>query len=122
MEQALARAGRDADRLPLRRLDRDETAALIARVAPQLGAEAETAVFEATQGNPLFVDQTLRLLSAQPAGAGGALPLVRRARGAAPPPARAADPVRAALAVASVVGEQFSLAVLAEAAASGPTG
>ena len=116
VDAALARASRDVDRLLLRRLDRTETAALIEQAAAGLGNEAASAVFEATQGNPLFVDQTLRLLSSEQAGAAGSLPVLygvrevlrRRLRGLA-------EPARAALAVASVVGEQFSLAVLAEA-------
>jgi energy-coupling factor transporter ATP-binding protein EcfA2 len=116
VEAALARASRDVDRLLLRRLDRAETAALIEQAAAGLGNEATSAVFEATQGNPLFVDQTLKLLSSEQARAAGSLPVMYGVRELLRRRLRSlSEPARAALAVASVVGEQFSLALLAEA-------
>ena len=93
-----------------------ETAALVEQAAGDLGSEATAAVFDATRGNPLFIDETLRLRSSERDTATGPPPVfygvrevIRRRLEALP------APTRAALDVASAIGEDFSLAVLLEA-------
>jgi hypothetical protein len=109
---ALARAGREGERLQLRRLDRGETTALLQRATGDLDEAAAAAVFEATRGNPLFVRETLRLLSSGE----GPLPVLYGVREVIRQRLQGlAAPARAALDVAAVVGEQFSLAMLAAA-------
>ncbi len=121
-DAALSRAGREGTRLLLRRLDRGETDAMVADATGGLGNEAAAAVFEATRGNPLFIDETLRLLSSERNPADAPLPVFYGVREVIRRRLRAlTEPARAALEVASVIGEQVSLALLVEASAQPAT-
>ena len=113
----LARVGRT---LPLRGLDREDLAAFVA-ARGDASDELVTAVHLATDGNPFYVDEVLRLLAAEgrleAPGPLARLPLPDGVRDAiarrlAPLP----DDVRELLAVASVIGREFRVETLAGAA------
>jgi tetratricopeptide (TPR) repeat protein len=114
--EALARVTREAQTLALARLDQRATQQL---VSARLGArpdELPDAIFQRTQGNPLFIEEMLRLVQAQGESArlSGALPLgmrevIQRRLG------RVAPPVRALLEVGAVSGDEVDAELLAEA-------
>jgi hypothetical protein len=116
--RALADVAREGTYLPLVPLERGEIGEMVARLS---GRAADPALVEAitrtTEGNPLFVDELLRLLLQRgdsAAGAGAPLPVpetirevIRRRTGRLP------AETRALLGVASVIGRDFPLATLA---------
>jgi hypothetical protein len=109
----LAKIGREGDVLALPRLSRDETLAWIRQAAPAASLAAAAAVCDATDGNPLFVNELLRVpnkLDVRRLPSGLAAVIGEQI-------ARVADDVRDALAAASVLGRELSLgdvAALAE--------
>jgi tetratricopeptide (TPR) repeat protein len=106
---ALTQIAREANVLPLRRLDRAEVAEYLAAVSGSSPTPLRIdAVHKQTEGNPLFLRELLRLdatAGRQPEG----IREVIRARLALLPPA-----VREALETASVLGREFELATLAQ--------
>ena len=113
------------ERIGVAGLDEAETAELVA--AHDIGGTATEGFIarlrRATDGNPLFIGETLKSLSElEPAGAGGVVSERALSRVGVPDGAkemiaqrvmRLSDAARQALAVASVVGPGFHLAVLA---------
>ncbi len=63
VSRLLAQAARDGKVLSLARLDRDQTAEFVSGSGG--ASELAAAVFEASQGNPLFAEELLRLVSAR---------------------------------------------------------
>jgi hypothetical protein len=111
----LTRTAREGTRLLLRRLDHSETAAMVEQAAGDLGTEAIRAVFEATRGNPLFISETVRLIASEPDTSAGHVRVYFGVREVIRRRLRVLnEDTRAALEVASVIGEQFSLALLGE--------
>jgi tetratricopeptide (TPR) repeat protein len=123
--RVLADVAREGTYLPLVPLERGQMAELVARFS---GRAAEPALVDSiartTEGNPLFVDELLRLLFQRgdfAAGAGAPLPVpetireVIRRRAARLPPE-----TRELLGVASVIGRDFSVATLAALAERAP--
>ena len=119
----LADLVRDSERVSLRGLASEEIAALIERRAGVRPAEALVERLDGvTEGNPFFVDELVRLLAAEgrlddPATARGQLPLpdgVRKTirRRLEPLPPESLDALR----VAAVLGRDFHLGTLTEAA------
>ena len=117
----LAQIAREGLRLRLRPLGEDEVGDLVRGHAGAAGAVARThEVFRVTEGNPLFVEEVLRLLGA-PVSARSAEPLPDGVRAAiAARLALLSPPARAVLEVASVLGRAFGRAVLAELAGLAP--
>jgi tetratricopeptide (TPR) repeat protein len=70
MESMLAKIAREGRTLELRRLDRADVARLVGaegvRIAGDLAVELEPAIWQASQGNPLFVNEIVRLLESSP--------------------------------------------------------
>jgi tetratricopeptide (TPR) repeat protein len=64
--ESFARATREGRCLGLRRLPRPEASRLMRSSAESITHETVEAVFQATQGNPLFIGEVMRLLAAQP--------------------------------------------------------
>ena len=60
--EIIARFAREGVTLGLARLDRGAVDSLVARRAGHLGAGFDARIFESTQGNPLFLEEMLRLL------------------------------------------------------------
>ena len=117
-ERILLDTAREGRRLSLRGLNEDEVKLLYARHAGQDPSDAiARAVHEASEGNPLFVDETIRMLTAKgeihrsdysvgfrvPEGVRG---IVRRRLEALD------DEVTELLSVASVIGREFDLTLL----------
>ena len=113
----LARIAREGTTLLLRRLAYDEVAAVIATHGDAIDAATAAAIWQATQGNPFFLDELLRLL----VGGGG---LAAAARGELPIPYGVREAIRqrlalldeharGALEVAAVAGVQFDPRVVA---------
>lgn len=112
-----------ARRLPLTGLPEQEVATLVARTTDvEAPTSVAAAIYEATEGNPFFVGEIVRLLGAEGAsgqadGAGwqGPVPegvravIIRRLR-------RLSDDCRQTLLTASVLGREFELEALARAA------
>ena len=73
MESMLAKIAREGRTLELRRLERADVARLVraegVRIAGDLAAELEPAIWQASQGNPLFVGEIVRLLESSPGDA-----------------------------------------------------
>lgn len=119
--QLLARAGREARTLGLRRLDSDEVASFVRQTATGASDETVRSIFQATQGNPLFVDEVVRALVVSGADnrVGAAVPFgVREA--IRQHLALLSEDVRQVLEVAAVVGTDFALPVVAAASARSP--
>jgi tetratricopeptide (TPR) repeat protein len=70
MEWMLAKIAREGRTLELPRLERADVARLVraqgVRIAGDLAAELEPAIWQASQGNPLFVGEIVRLLESSP--------------------------------------------------------
>lgn len=102
--QSLARLSREATVLPLRRLERDEVAELIAQATGEAPASDRIeAIHRRTEGNPLFVRELLRLrgrTAREPAG----IEATVQARLALLP-----SEVRGLLEAAAVLGRDFWL-------------
>jgi tetratricopeptide (TPR) repeat protein len=66
MESTLAKIAREGRTVELRRLERADVARIVraegGRIAGHLAAELEPAIWQASQGNPLFVGEIVRLL------------------------------------------------------------
>jgi hypothetical protein len=62
--QLLARTGREAQILNLRRLGSEEVASYVRQAAQHVSGETVDSIFRATQGNPLFLDEVVRALVA----------------------------------------------------------
>jgi tetratricopeptide (TPR) repeat protein len=73
MESMLAKIAREGRPLELRRLERVDVAGLVRAeavgIADDLAAELEPAIWQASQGNPLFVGEIVRLLESSPTDA-----------------------------------------------------
>ena len=101
--------------LGLHRLDRGDTGTLVRQLAGGAGSamSGSEAIYETTEGNPLFVVETVRAAAAS--GASDALPpklrsvIAMRLR-------QLSDQGRELVALAATVGREFTTGVLAEAA------
>ena len=120
---ALGALGRAARHVPLRGFGEDEVGCFIAETTGQRPSRALVrAVHQATEGNPFFVDETVRVLAAE-----GLLDVAANglpARLPVPPGASEAirrrlrplpEPCRDVLGLAAVVGREFHVAVLERA-------
>ena len=126
----LTDVAREGVYLPLLPLSREEIAALVSGAAGQADPALVDAVERASEGNPLFLGELLRLLGARgdlaagrstAAGAGERLPIPDSAREVIGRRiARLGPETRAALAAGAVVGRDFALALLAAAAERPP--
>jgi tetratricopeptide (TPR) repeat protein len=115
----LGRIAREGDAFPLRRLSVDEVGELVRQDRGHLDRALAAALFELTEGNPLFVHETLdtiagsahdapiELLRSVPVG-GGVLALVRDRL------ARTGSDTRQLIEIASVVGREVWLPLFAE--------
>jgi DNA-binding SARP family transcriptional activator len=127
---ALRRADRVVE-IALDRLSHDDTAQLARHVTGHVLSDAQAAdLYSDTEGNPLFVVETMRVeLVAGPASRGGevdlASPVTAQAGKELPPGVQAvimrrlaqvSPPGRALLDVAAVIGRSFTFGVLARAA------
>ena len=79
-ESTLAKIAREGRTIELGRLERAAVAQLVraegVRIAGDLAAELEPAIWQTSQGNPLFVGELVRLLESNPVVArGGAMPI-----------------------------------------------
>jgi tetratricopeptide (TPR) repeat protein len=79
-ESTLAKIAREGRTIELGRLDRAAVAQLVraegVRIAGDLAAELEPAIWQTSQGNPLFVGEVVRLLESNPVVArGGTMPI-----------------------------------------------
>jgi hypothetical protein len=123
--ELIGEIGRDGRRLPLRGLSEDQVERFIAATAGSSPSpEVLRAVHEATEGNPFFVDEVVRLLTAEGQLESGSLPSgvripdeVRDAvrRRLEPLPDRA----REVLAVAAVLGREFDVPALEQMTGAG---
>lgn len=117
-ERILLETAREGHRLSLRGLDEDDVKLLYASHAGEVPSDAiARAVHEASEGNPLFVDETIRMLTAKgeirrpdhsvgfrvPEGVRG---IIRHRLEALD------DEVTELLSVASVIGREFDLSLL----------
>jgi tetratricopeptide (TPR) repeat protein len=116
--ELIGEIGRDGRRLPLRGLSENQVERFISETAGSAPSrEVLRAVHEATEGNPFFVDEVVRLLTAEGQLEAGSLPAgllipdeVRDAvrRRLEPLP----DPAREVLSVAAVLGREFGVPAL----------
>ncbi len=117
VEHELARVKREATTLHLPRLGRDDVRGMLAEVAGEAGREHEEAVWNATQGNPLFVEEIGRLLLAHHMAEGASVPIPQGVRGVIRQRLGLFDPDElGVLEVAAVIGVELDLEVLARAA------
>lgn len=65
--ELLAKAAREGTAFPLRRLARTEVGELVRASGEAVPSDVEEAIWRSTQGNPLFVEEVMRLLAADPA-------------------------------------------------------
>jgi tetratricopeptide (TPR) repeat protein len=76
VESTLARIAREGKTVALGRLGREDVAQLVRTEGPRIPAELEPEIWRASQGNPLFVGELVRLLESTPVEArDGALPI-----------------------------------------------
>lgn len=111
----VAGLGREGDELALRGLARPEVAAFLEAATGLRASEAlTTRVYEASGGNPLFVNELVRSIPVEPEGE--ALSVRRLPAGVRQAVRRRLDPLGPVttelLALASVVGREFSVTVL----------
>jgi hypothetical protein len=108
----LARVGRS---LPIGRLEPAAAHLLIQTFAPELAPEFASAVLRTGQGNPLFLDEMLRLCLVDPSSfAGSTRPLPHGVREVIRQRlALLSEAARTALDAAAVVGDEFDLTLLA---------
>jgi hypothetical protein len=108
----LARVGRAGQVLQLARLTAADVADLVRESLPGAGDDLATAIYEITQGNPLFVGEMVREVGARGAGEPLPIPLgvreIIRQRLALVP-----DETRSLLEAASVLGVEMSQPALA---------
>lgn len=119
LADALAHLTRRGRRLPLRGLREGDVAELVERVSGERpGERAIKAIHSATEGNPFFVDEVVRLLSAEGSLTDAADPraAVRIPDGVRETIRHRLDPLpdaaREALATAAVIGRDFPVATL----------
>ncbi len=118
VEEALAKMGRAGEILSVSRLDRDAVDALVEDAVGRVDARVSELVMTATEGNPLFVRELLRLIQARAGGDPGVPSGVRaviRERLALLSPATVA-----LLQAAAVVGREFPIALAATVAGVTP--
>ncbi|HKP63811.1 MAG TPA: hypothetical protein VJV78_44055, partial [Polyangiales bacterium] len=115
IDAALSRLARAGERYPLARLAVDEVACLVRAETGREDQQAARMIHDATEGNPLFVRELLRLIAARGAAGGGGVPAgvraVIRERLSLLTPASVA-----LLQAAAVCGREFSLRLAAEVA------
>lgn len=119
--EVLARVGREGTSLHLSRLGAEAVDVLVlASAGRSVSADVSRAIFDATNGNPLFVDEMVRFLAAQgrlDAVGEGPLPVPLGVREAIRQRlALARADVRAALETAAVVGREATVAMVAAVA------
>jgi hypothetical protein len=123
VDARVARLGRRGRTLALERLDEREVAALV-RGAGTLPDDAAVAamVHAATEGNPLFVEELVRLIASRTGvPPGGRLPVPDGVRAVMRERLRLlGSECEALLAVAAVIGREFRAPVLADAAGADP--
>ncbi len=116
---ALVRIAREGEGIPLSGLPREDVAEVVRHEIGRFEIGLSARLFELTEGNPLFLVETLRAVAAgapaatidelrEVAVGGGVQALVRGRLGAAPPE------LRAALEVAAVFGREVTVDLLAE--------
>ncbi len=112
----VSKLGREAIILGIRRLDRATVIDLVRRRAGDLRPEVETRLFDSTQGNPLFIEEMLRLRDEEGDASivAGVLPsgvreVIRQRLD------RVVDEARDLLELAAVAGDEISPRLLAEA-------
>jgi hypothetical protein len=118
----LARIAREGTSLPLRRLARDEVAAIVSSRRGDVSPELGCAIWQSTQGNPYFLDEILRLVAAQGDRIdGGELPIPFGVREAVRQRLALCDETtRALLEVAAVAGMEPDATAVALAAGLDP--
>jgi hypothetical protein len=112
----LSRIGREGAVLALRRLDREASASFVRGRAGAVAPEIEARIVDSTQGNPLFLEEMVRLYGEQGGEsiAAGAVPhgvrdLIRQRL------ARLDAEARALLDLAAVAGDEIDVALLVAA-------
>ncbi len=120
--EMISRLGREGQILGLPRLDRETTMDLLRRRAGTLASDVETRIFERTQGNPLFLEEMLRLITEEGHAsiAAGVVPagvrdVIRQRLDRVPGDARDL------LNLAAVAGDEIQPALLAAAAGLDPS-
>lgn len=119
LREAIARLGREVEALALERLTADDCAAMVREAMGERGDASAGSLYRATSGNPLFLVETLRTLSLDPAGAvsleqlpvADGISAVVRQRAA-----KLDQPQRALLGTAAVIGREGELELWADAA------
>ncbi len=121
---ALARLARDADSQSLARLDREAVGSWLRASAGEVAPRLQQLVYQATQGNPLFVDEVVRLLVSQGLIAGDApstLPIPYGVREAIRQHLQLVAPAAHELMeVAAVLGHEVELDLLAATTGRSP--
>lgn len=112
----LERAVRSGVVLPLRRLSEQDVAALVSSAGKD--ADMASVVYQATEGNPLFVHEMLRVISAlgttsAPGTTSGRVPVPNGIRAVIRERVRLAGGADEPLEIAAVLGREFGLASLA---------
>jgi tetratricopeptide (TPR) repeat protein len=118
----LSRITREGSTLPLRPLSGEEVAEIVRHDVGHFDGALAAALFDLTEGNPLFLHETLHVVAAGSrvtplqavrdiSVAGGVLAVVRSRLSGAP------EALRALLDVAAVLGREVSLALLTESSA-----
>jgi predicted ATPase len=120
IDSALARLARTGERFLLPRLAVGEVASLLEAQTGREDGRTAQMIHDATEGNPLFVRELLRLIAARGAAAGGGVPagvraVIRERLGLLPAASVAL------LQAAAVVGREFSLRLAAEVAGVTPS-
>ena len=118
VKRLLVELGRRRDEIRLAGLDENGVARLMAQVAKGLPPGGLAAlIHRRTEGNPLFVRETVRLLATKPGGeprTASELPLAERVSDVIDQrTARLPEETRRALAAAAVIGREIPLATLA---------
>jgi tetratricopeptide (TPR) repeat protein len=125
VKRLFAELGRRRDEIRLTGLDENGVARLMAQVAKGLPPGGLAAlIHRRTDGNPLFVRETVRLLATQPGGeprTASELPLAERISDVIDQRmSRLSETTRRALAAAAVIGREIPLATLAALLESTP--
>ncbi len=119
--ELISKLGREAVILGITRLDRETVADLVRHRVGDLRPEIEARLFDSTQGNPLFVEEMLRLLveEGEDSITAGVVPSgVKDVIGQRLD--RVADDARALLDLAAVAGDEISPTLLAAASRREP--